>query len=101
MDGRESIASVEAPRPSLVPPNKLSPQTRQVLLLLLSIIPEAILESTLIPLYPFLVKAQSPELSDDDAGYRAGLLGSAFYGPLFIMNMIWGSASDKTGRKVG
>ncbi|RKO98017.1 MFS general substrate transporter, partial [Caulochytrium protostelioides] len=36
---------------------------------------------------------------DDQIGYYAGLLGSCFYAPLFVMNIAWGLASDRVGRK--
>ncbi|KAJ3046304.1 hypothetical protein HDV00_000118 [Rhizophlyctis rosea] len=101
MDPRETTpASLPLPTsPPPLLPQKPTHQVRQVYLLLMSIIPEAILESALVPLYVFMVKAQSGDQSEDGVGYRAGLLPSAFYGPLFLMNMVWGSASDKIGRK--
>nr|KAJ3423007.1 hypothetical protein HK105_004524 [Polyrhizophydium stewartii] len=74
-------------------------ETRQTFLLLLAIVPEALLEATLIPLYPFMVRHLLP--SEPNIGYFVGLLGSAFYLPLFLMNLVWGAASDRYGRKVG
>jgi MFS family permease len=37
--------------------------------------------------------------NESDVGHYAGLLGSAFYFPLFLMNLVWGAASDRFGRK--
>lgn len=37
--------------------------------------------------------------SDKHTGYYTGLLGSAFFLPLFITNALWGSLSDKYGPK--
>jgi MFS family permease len=75
---------------------KLSTRAK-ILVLLTGLIPEAILESTLIPLYPFIVRFLMP--NEIDVGHYAGLLGSAFYFPLFLMNLVWGAASDRFGRK--
>lgn len=69
----------------------------KILILLTGVIPEAILECSLIPLYPFIVRHLLP--NEKEVGYYAGLLGSAFYLPSFIMNIVWGAASDKFGRK--
>lgn len=74
-------------------------QKRQIILLLVSIIPESILESTLIPLYPFIVRHLLPNEPESAIGYYTGMLGSAFYLPLFVMNLFWGSLSDRIGRK--
>lgn len=71
---------------------------KQIFLILVSIAPEGILEAMLIPLYPFLVTrllGDTPEV-----GYYTGLFSSAFYMPLFLMNIVWGGISDKYGRKV-
>lgn len=74
------------------------PNTKlKILILLAGLIPEAILEYTLIPLYPFMVRHLLP--NETEIGYYSGLLGSAFYLPLFIMNVVWGAASDRFGRK--
>ncbi|RKO92839.1 major facilitator superfamily domain-containing protein [Blyttiomyces helicus] len=69
----------------------------QVAVLLTSILPEAILEATLVPLYPFIVRYLLP--GEHDVGYKVGLLSSAFYLPLFVTNVLWGWASDRVGRK--
>jgi MFS family permease len=69
----------------------------KTLILLSGLIPEAILESTLIPLYPFMIRHLLPQ--EVEIGHYAGLLGSAFYLPLFLMNLVWGAASDRIGRK--
>ncbi|KAI8897545.1 major facilitator superfamily domain-containing protein [Globomyces pollinis-pini] len=71
----------------------------QVFVLLTSLIPEAILESTLIPLYPFMVRYLLPGEPESTIGVYTGYLGSAFYLPLFIMNLVWGALSDRYGRK--
>ena len=71
---------------------------KQIFYILASILPEGILEAMLIPLFPFIV---SHLLQDQkDVGYYTGLFSSAFYVPLFIMNIVWGWLSDRTGRKV-
>ncbi|KAI8909506.1 major facilitator superfamily domain-containing protein [Gorgonomyces haynaldii] len=72
---------------------------RQLFVLLYAITPEAILEAVLIPLFPFLVKQLLPNEKEEDIGHYVGLLGSAFYLPLFLMNVVWGSLSDHHGRK--
>ncbi|KAI9208447.1 major facilitator superfamily domain-containing protein [Polychytrium aggregatum] len=63
-----------------------------------TIVPEAILEAMLIPLYPFMVRSMMKD-SVTDIGYYVGLLGSAFYFPLLFMNLVWGGVSDRYGRK--
>ena len=70
----------------------------QIYLLLGSILPEALLESMLLPLYPYIVRHLLPDSSD--VGYYTGVFSAAFYMPLFLMNIVWGSASDRIGRKV-
>jgi MFS family permease len=70
----------------------------QLSVLLGAILPEAILEAMLIPLYPFIVRLLLPE--SPDVGYYTGLFSSAFYMPLFVMNILWGATSDRIGRKV-
>lgn len=74
-------------------------EKNQILILLLAIVPEAVLESTLIPLYPFLVRHLLPNIPENTVGYHVGLIGSAFYLPLFFMNLVWGATSDHIGRK--
>jgi hypothetical protein len=51
------------------------------LVILLAIIPEALMESTLTPLFPFMARELLPG-GMSDIGYYSGLLGSAFYLPL-------------------
>ncbi|KAI8918822.1 major facilitator superfamily domain-containing protein [Entophlyctis helioformis] len=51
----------------------------------------------LIPLYPYIVRHHLP--TTPTPGTYTGLLGSAFYMPLFVMNVVWGAASDRVGRK--
>ena len=72
---------------------------QQIFILLLSLIPEAILESILIPLYPYIVRHLLPNEPEQNIGHYVGLLGSAFYFPLFFMNLIWGTLSDRIGAK--
>ena len=80
---------------------------RQVYVLLGATLPEGILEAMLIPLYPFMVRhllSSSPKDTSEatkKVGLYTGLFSSAFYMPLFVMNIVWGSTSDRLGRKVG
>jgi MFS family permease len=71
---------------------------QQILILLFALFPEAILESTLIPLYPFMVR-HLLDIPESQVGYYSGLLGSAFYMPLFLTNILWGGVSDRMGKK--
>lgn len=73
--------------------------TRQTIFLLLAILPEGILESMLIPLYPYMARGFG--IGEEDVGYWSGVASSAFYMPLLVMNVVWGAASDRIGRKVG
>jgi MFS family permease len=77
----------------------MDPLKKKILILLFGLLAEAILESTLIPLFPFIVRHLKPDEDESLVGYYSGLLGSSFYLPLFIMNLVWGAASDKYGRK--
>jgi MFS family permease len=78
--------------------DQMAQNTRfKVWILLAGLLPEAIIDSTLTPLYPFIVRQVIP--GEEEVGYYAGLLGSAFYLPLFLMNLVWGALSDKVGRK--
>ena len=72
---------------------------KQIYLLLFGLFPEAFLEGIVIPLFPFMVRFLYPTAPETDIGFYTGMLGSAFYLPLFIMNLIWGAASDTYGRK--
>jgi MFS family permease len=63
-------------------------------LILIAIAPEGILEAMLIPLFPYIASSFNSE-----DGIDSGLLTSAFYMPLFFMNIIWGITSDAYGRK--
>ncbi len=72
---------------------------RQIYFVLLSILPEAILDAMLIPLFPFIV-SELLDKNSNDVGYFTGVFSSAFYAPLFLMNIVWGWLSDKMGRKV-
>lgn len=69
----------------------------QIFILLSGLIPEALINATLIPLYPFMVRSLLP--NETEIGYYAGILGSLFYFPSLIMNVVWGAASDRVGRK--
>ncbi|KAJ3291872.1 hypothetical protein HDU79_001979 [Rhizoclosmatium sp. JEL0117] len=75
----------------------------QTYLLLLSLLPEAITETMLRPLVPFMIRMLSKDLDGDrlesEVGIRAGLFGGVFYMPLLVMNIVWGAASDSLGRK--
>jgi MFS family permease len=71
----------------------------RILLVLFGLLPEAIFDSTLIPLFPFIVRHLLPNEPESNVGYYTGILGSSFYMPLFIMNVVWGAASDRVGRK--
>jgi MFS family permease len=72
---------------------------RKIIYLLAGLIPEALLESTLVPLFPYITKHLLPNEKEADLGRYSGLLGSSFYLPLFLMNLVWGYFSDKYGRK--
>ncbi|KNC96465.1 uncharacterized protein SPPG_08057 [Spizellomyces punctatus DAOM BR117] len=82
---------------SLLPRRHARSPTSTTLLLLLALVPEGILEAMLIPLYPYLVRATG--VDEGSVGYYAGLLSSAFYGPLFVTNVVWGGISDRYGRR--
>lgn len=69
----------------------------QIFILLSGLIPEALMDSTLTPLYPFMVRHLMP--NEKEIGYYAGILGSAFHFPSLVLNVVWGAASDRFGRK--
>ncbi|KAJ1555070.1 hypothetical protein HK405_003324 [Cladochytrium tenue] len=84
----------------------------QAVILLLAILPEAVTEAMLTPLYPFIVaelsRADSPSPSSSsathvpavvDIGARTGAFSASFYLPLLVMNVVWGASSDRFGRK--
>ena len=59
----------------------------QVFLLMYTIFPESLLETMLVPLFPFMVRQYFlTEGSEKNIGYYTGLLASAFYSPLFVSN---------------
>ncbi|KAI8621018.1 major facilitator superfamily domain-containing protein [Chytriomyces sp. MP71] len=78
-------------------------KTSQTLLLLLTVLPEAIVETMLAPLIPFMIRSLSTDISPDriesEIGGRSGLLMASFYFPLLVMNILWGTLSDSMGRK--
>ncbi|KAK5671851.1 hypothetical protein QVD99_001682 [Batrachochytrium dendrobatidis] len=84
-------------QPPLQSPKSNAFQARQTALLLLAIIPEALFDALLIPLYPFVVKHLLPD--ESNIGQYVGLMASSFYLPLFVMNLVWGGISDRYGRK--
>ena len=67
----------------------------QILYLLISIVPEALQDAMLIPLYPFMIRFYLPDIPESQVGSYTGLLISSFYFPLFLMNLVWGKISDK------
>ncbi|KAI8615166.1 diacylglycerol acyltransferase-domain-containing protein [Chytriomyces sp. MP71] len=75
----------------------------QTYFLLLTLLPEAIIENMLPPLVPYMVRTLSSDLTpnrlESEIGARAGLFMSAFYLPLLVMNVTWGLISDRIGRK--
>ncbi|KAJ3071261.1 hypothetical protein HDU98_005607 [Podochytrium sp. JEL0797] len=77
--------------------------TSQTYFLLLYVLPEAITETMLDPLIPYMIRSLSTDVPPDqlDAviGGRSGLLGGVFYLPLLVMNIFWGTLSDVLGRK--
>ncbi|KAJ3087985.1 hypothetical protein HK102_009827, partial [Quaeritorhiza haematococci] len=112
------VSTSEHARPSTT--TSIAHIRRQVIFLLLSITPEAVIETMIIPLFPFLVRhllilqnqqqtasgSTSPPNSNTTTteieslvGYYSGLLGSAFYAPAFVTNTLWGGLSDHIGRK--
>ncbi|KAJ3328661.1 hypothetical protein HDU76_009528 [Blyttiomyces sp. JEL0837] len=77
----------------------MTPETKyQTYLLLLTVLPEALIETMLVPLVPFMMKSLSPG-PNIDIGSRSGIFSSAFYFPLLLMNVVWGILSDHVGRK--
>ncbi|KAJ3220691.1 hypothetical protein HK099_004092 [Clydaea vesicula] len=56
-----------------------------------------LIDGLVTSLFPYMVKLLIKQ--EHDVGYYTGLLGSAFYAPLLIMNTFWGGLSDYTGRK--
>jgi MFS family permease len=65
----------------------------KIFLLCFLLLPETVLDNTLGPLYPFIVRHLMP--GERNEGYYVGLLQSAYYFPLLVMNIIWGMASDR------
>ncbi|KAJ3384851.1 hypothetical protein CcCBS67573_g09758 [Chytriomyces confervae] len=82
---------------------RLKDQYVQTIILISTLLPEAIIESMLSPLVPFMVRTLSsdvPESQLDGAvGRRSGILTGSFYFPLLVMNIVWGTLSDGVGRK--
>ncbi|TPX76288.1 hypothetical protein CcCBS67573_g02430 [Chytriomyces confervae] len=78
-------------------------KTSQTLLLLATVLPEAMIETMLAPLLPFIVRTLSSDLPanqiEGQIGGRAGLMTAVFYFPLLLMNLVWGTLSDSIGRK--
>jgi MFS family permease len=66
----------------------------EIILIIIAIAPEGILEAMLIPLFPYIASS-----FNSDNGIDSGLLTSAFFMPLFLMNIVWGIISDAYGRK--
>ncbi|KAJ3189176.1 hypothetical protein HDU85_002801 [Gaertneriomyces sp. JEL0708] len=81
----------------LLPSGQQSP-LMQTICLLVALVPEGVLEAMLIPLYPYMVRSTGT-IPESEVGYYSGLLSSAFYGPLLVMNVVWGGVSDRIGRK--
>ncbi|KAJ3107826.1 hypothetical protein HDU97_003174 [Phlyctochytrium planicorne] len=80
--------------PTSLPEPGLNPEHRkQTYLLLVAILPEAIIETMLSPLLPFMVKSMSHNPAE--IGYLTGLISGVFYLPLLVTNMLWGSLSDR------
>ncbi|KAJ3386179.1 hypothetical protein HDU84_001759 [Entophlyctis sp. JEL0112] len=78
----------------------LEDATVQTCLLLLSFVPEAVIETMLAPLVPFMISLLSTDLPPSEIGGRAGLLTGIFYLPLLVMGIVWGAVSDSNiGRK--
>ena len=73
--------------------------TKQVFIVLFSLLPEAVIDHSLVPLYPYMVRFLLPNEPESNIGFYSGLIGSASHLPLFFMNLVWGSLSDRIGRK--
>ncbi|KAJ3138496.1 hypothetical protein HK100_012571 [Physocladia obscura] len=75
----------------------------QTYLLLFTVLPEAIIETMLAPLVPFLIRSLSADVPADQLeaaiGGRSGLFAGMFYLPLLFTSIIWGTLSDILGRK--
>ncbi|KAI8613340.1 major facilitator superfamily domain-containing protein [Chytriomyces sp. MP71] len=60
-------------------------------------------QNMLAPLVPYMVRTLSTDLSPDqlesEIGGRVGRITASFYLPLLVMNVVWGSLSDRIGRK--
>ncbi|KAI8895779.1 major facilitator superfamily domain-containing protein [Globomyces pollinis-pini] len=79
--------------------NQIYSKKLQILYLLSSVIPEAIFEHIIGPLYPYIVRHLLPNEPETNIGFYTGLLGSAVNLPLLVMNLVWGKFSDMYGRK--
>ncbi|KAI9205319.1 major facilitator superfamily domain-containing protein [Polychytrium aggregatum] len=79
----------------------------QCILLLTNVLPEVLIHHMLVPLYPFMARtlisptSQGIVMAGDKPAYAyyAGLLQSAYFFPTIFMTIVWGTASDKVGRK--
>ncbi len=48
---------------------------------------------------PFMVADFFPTLSKSELGFKAGIMGSAFSAGGLIGNILWGTVSDRAGRR--
>ncbi|KAJ3246085.1 hypothetical protein HDU78_007906 [Chytriomyces hyalinus] len=75
----------------------------QTFYLLAALVPEALMENMLAPLVPYMVRMLSSDVPADrieaEIGGRVGMMTAVFYFPLLLMNIVWGSLSDRIGRK--
>ncbi|TPX48145.1 hypothetical protein SeLEV6574_g02208 [Synchytrium endobioticum] len=74
---------------------KVEDNVWQTLLLLLTILPEGMLDAMLAALLPFMLRLA---VSEQMVGFCVGYISSAFYLPLLVMNYVWGATADRYGR---
>lgn len=72
---------------------------RQLVVIVMSVLPEVLVHHMLVPLYPFIAKTLAPYSRYKSIGYYAALLQSAYFFPTIFMNVIWGYLGDTYGKR--